>query len=519
MRIYNIDNIIRETVNQVIKTSGILTESSEEKMKPSKEWMEKRYDEMNRELFNNELGSCVLDVFISGKGSKGNSLGKFRMKGKNLYIENNRDRRLFIQKGYNSIYINRSNFEELCEPVIELNGNYNASEESLLNTLIHEMCHYYTYMNGYAPVQAHGTEFRNIAGVVSRRSNGRFVIQRLATAEEMEDFELDSDILDKKLKNMNAVLIFMPDNEVRAVTTTSKKLISELMVSEPNAKEIRVYKDERFLRLFNKYIELSNSRTYSYWIVNKYPEVMEKLDDYPYETSVGKTDDYLDVVNIIYADNKFKKSVVVKIIDSIIKNLDSYEDEDEWSAVNYIKNFNTVINEDGNRIKLEFKFSKRQSGCKALVDDKSILFKIPFIFCESLGDDADGYILCHDGGDNQGKREYYNNMGHMVCDILKWSLLEYIEKLYKLDDEDKESKDNETKSEPEPKKVNFNGNFAIIKEMSKFNIIDKVKKKLVFANPVDEVINDDNVWIYRDGRIYYMAKNEPYNWKKVAKKI
>lgn len=55
-------------------------------------------------------------------------------------------------------------------------------------------------MHGFAPKQGHGREFKDIASIVSYRSNGLITIQRLATSEEMEQHEMDADMQAKKDK-------------------------------------------------------------------------------------------------------------------------------------------------------------------------------------------------------------------------------------------------------------------------------------------------------------------------------
>jgi hypothetical protein len=160
-----------------------LNDKMDKTFKPTREWMAAKYAEMNEQLFNGSLGNCSFDIFTTGRGSQGGTLGWFKIKGSRILIER-RSRRMY-KDGWDRIYINRSNFADLCYPTIELNGNYTGTEYGFLATLVHEMCHYYTYMNGYAPKQGHGPEFKEIGYIVSSRSNGLFTIQRLATAEEM----------------------------------------------------------------------------------------------------------------------------------------------------------------------------------------------------------------------------------------------------------------------------------------------------------------------------------------------
>ena len=140
---------------------------------------------------------------------------------------------MFIN-GWERIYIDRNNFAELCHPTIELNGNYSGTEHGFLETLVHEMCHYYTEMDGYCPRQGHGFEFRNIGSIVTSRSNGMFTIQRLASAEQMTELELSDEMKAKRERRLvqlqegrsnttynNLKRLF--DNEHRGIHKTEKR--------------------------------------------------------------------------------------------------------------------------------------------------------------------------------------------------------------------------------------------------------------------------------------------------------
>lgn len=156
---------------------------------PNPQWMSEKYDEMNAMLFNGRLGSCGFNIFTTGKGSGGSVLGWFKITGHGIKIDR-RTRKMFFENYWDREYINKDNFVDLCKPVIELNGNYHGTEHGFLSTLVHEMCHYYTYMEGWAPTQAHGREFRNIGSVVASRSNGMFTVQRIATALKIKIFSV-----------------------------------------------------------------------------------------------------------------------------------------------------------------------------------------------------------------------------------------------------------------------------------------------------------------------------------------
>jgi hypothetical protein len=181
--------------------NNLLIMEKDKTFKPTVEWMDAKYDEMNHELFGGRLGRCFFGIFTTGKGAEGNTLGRFRIAARNIRV-NRYNRRMYKDYGYSDkLYVDSSNFFEVCDPTIELNGNYSGTEHAFLGTLVHEMCHYYTYMDGFAPKQGHGREFREIGMIVSSRSNGLFTIQRLADSEEMLEFELDDKMKAKNDKN------------------------------------------------------------------------------------------------------------------------------------------------------------------------------------------------------------------------------------------------------------------------------------------------------------------------------
>ena len=216
---------------------------------PTVEWMAQRYSEMNELLFHGELGYCDFDIFTKGKGSQGRTLGWFRMQ--NRVKANSYSRRMFIERNYYPYYdevnVNSSNFVDICRPLIELNGNYTGTEYGFLAVLVHEMCHYYTYMNGRAPKQGHGPEFRHISMVISHRSGNLFTIERLVTAEDMSHLDLNDKMKEKndrrienKKAKVNAVFQFNRDGSVRLTTTSSQTVINQIcnFTNRTNVKEV-----------------------------------------------------------------------------------------------------------------------------------------------------------------------------------------------------------------------------------------------------------------------------------------
>lgn len=246
--------------------------------KPNPQWMAEKYNEMNQLLFNGELGACDFAIFTSGRGSEGGVLGWFKITARNIRVDRY-SRRMFANQGWNKAYIDKSNFVDLCRPRIELNGNYTGTEHSFLATLVHEMCHYYTYMHGYAPKQGHGREFKEIGYVVSQRSNGMFTIQRLASAEQMTEMELSDEMKAKRAKRLSnrkssvtAILVFTKKGEVKLTISSNPSLINMISSSEKERGEnvVTTNDAEVIEYLFNKGYR-KNMRTWRYWSLEGKP--------------------------------------------------------------------------------------------------------------------------------------------------------------------------------------------------------------------------------------------------------
>ena len=291
-------------------------DNTNKQFKPDTQWMSEKYNEMNQKLFNNNLGDCHFDIFTSGKGSQGRTLGFFELR-RQTFV-NRYTQRMYAKKEFseNKIEVNKNNFVELCRPKIALNGNYTGTEYAFLNTLVHEMCHYYTYMYGIAPTQAHGREFRYISDIICGKSNGFFVIQRLATAEEMDNFVLSDEMKEKQTKreenkksNITAIFDFKTNGEVRLTTTSNQSLIDKICNYQNRitpSKKIILSKDPNLISfLFEKGYK-ANFRIWKYWNVGN-EDWLKKLNDMN--------------VKVINFDNSFNESKKMKITNEIINEV------------------------------------------------------------------------------------------------------------------------------------------------------------------------------------------------------
>lgn len=260
--------------------------------KPTREWMAEKYEEMNQQLFGGSLGGCLFDIFTTGRGAEGGTLGWFKITAKNIRVDRYSRRMYKTYYGWDNVYVNKENFYDICVPLIELNGNYSGTEHGFLATLVHEMCHYYTYMNGYCPRQGHGREFKEIGMIVSSRSNGMFTIQRLATAEEMNELELNDEMKAKRAKRLankkasvTAVIAFTQEGKVKLTITSNPRLIDMITTSEKErGSNVVTTNDADVIEfLFSKNYK-KNMRTWRYWSLEDKPWLGELKNLLP-ETS------------------------------------------------------------------------------------------------------------------------------------------------------------------------------------------------------------------------------------------
>lgn len=269
-----------------------LNDKMDKTFQPTVEWMTAKYAEMNDTLFNGALGECSFAIFTTGKGSEGGVLGWFKCNGRNIKADRY-SRRMYLKDMWGGkTYIDRKNFAALCKPTIELNGNYRGTEHGFLATLVHEMCHYYTYMHGYCPKQGHGPEFREIGYVVSSRSNGMFTIQRIASAEQMTELELNDEMKAKREKRLankkasvTAVIVFAKNGKVKLTISSNQSLINMIESSEKERGEnVAVTNDAEVIEyLFSKGYK-QNLRTWRYWPLEGKPWLDELKSMLP-ETS------------------------------------------------------------------------------------------------------------------------------------------------------------------------------------------------------------------------------------------
>ena len=273
--------------------------NSDEKFTPTVDWIAEKYYELNEWLFNGRLDNCLFEVFTRGEGME-TSMGHFRLTGRGVKY-NKKTGQMYYYTGYGEKEkIDADNFALYTKPMIGLNGNYKRTEYMWLNTLVHEMCHYYTYMGGRRPVQAHGIYFRQIASIVGIRSNGIFDIKRLCDAENAG--ELDEKIAarrqareENKKSKMTALLVFRTNGDVQLITTTNQKLIDVVIANnnKPICKRILATNDKSYIEYlwgegFKHNMSLSKSSTkYKYWPVQG-ENLVDEIKNYDFTVLKGE---------------------------------------------------------------------------------------------------------------------------------------------------------------------------------------------------------------------------------------
>ena len=288
------------------------------------DWMAKEYDRMNQALFDGKLGGCKFEIFTSGRGSQGRTLGHFYMDRQGLKFKRN-TRQIFVYDwNGREKFVTYETFIDICHPTIGLNGNYKWTYKGALSTLVHEMCHYYTYMRGYAPTRGHGPEFYSIARQVSAKSNEFFTVQRLATAEEMSELELDPALKakkearqEKRMMSFTPVLVFMKDDTVRLVNSQTPGLITKIVQiskEKRNVEAVYASQDEEVKRFIFSTPKKGISRTYRFYTITKDDPIVQEFLHHKFDT-------WYQADDIQEAKDKQMAEDIIKLVNEGLKNL------------------------------------------------------------------------------------------------------------------------------------------------------------------------------------------------------
>lgn len=215
-----------------------LLEEVEGNMVPDRQWMQTKYNQFNQELFDGFLPPCRL---IAKKlGPK--HLGMYST------ISANPD-----------FPVTRENIYDVARPTIYLTTAYSAPEEDWENTLIHEMCHYYTQFDEEGNARridkenkGHGADFINAAKMVSDKSGGKYTIQRIATAEQSLRMGFETkDRPFSKMKGTRLIRTTFANNGIsaEAFIMTNNEFIAKQILNMSADKRILVTDNKTLIKI------------------------------------------------------------------------------------------------------------------------------------------------------------------------------------------------------------------------------------------------------------------------------
>lgn len=153
-----------------------IKESNENNMYPTDKWMNDKFDEFNEKYFDNELSKCQLKVVKDFKIIDTNTFGLFHVDPFCISRRNivNGMYKMYKYHGGNAndAIDDKNLIHHISElhPAIYLNGHIKCSENDMEDTFLHEMVHYWTHKDGFAPKQSHGKEFKRKCDVIRNKA-------------------------------------------------------------------------------------------------------------------------------------------------------------------------------------------------------------------------------------------------------------------------------------------------------------------------------------------------------------
>ncbi len=162
-------NSITEWINDEVRIDGFT---------PSTQWMQGKFNQFNKERFGNALPPLRL---LLSKASHDTALGSFKYgsyktggSSVDKVLKNPRDNKAIVATYMDGTLMVTHTIQEIMEiqeipsmaefvkqygTSITLYINYTMSEEDWECVLLHEMCHYYNFLNGEE--LGHGADFMN----------------------------------------------------------------------------------------------------------------------------------------------------------------------------------------------------------------------------------------------------------------------------------------------------------------------------------------------------------------------
>ena len=271
----DLHNIIMDSVRQYL-----FEDENEGNIEPTVAWMKQKYNEFNAIYFDNLLPKCHLKATPMAESG-----GKFRAG----YMKMNHTSGVMIYNGANLYanpktggydHIDKNNIYSIMKPVIAMNSNYSAPIDALENTLIHEMCHYYTWFNEDGSIRIpdkdndlHGQDFMNAAQMITQQSGGKIQIKKLVDAEEFKTYKASSTFNKGGFKICTA-----PYNGQTLFWYTKYDLWLQFAFSILRTQEIKVTEDNQVLMLLKRYRYNSTSlrnNNIQVYALDKAPEQLQ----------------------------------------------------------------------------------------------------------------------------------------------------------------------------------------------------------------------------------------------------
>ena len=181
-------DIGRMVMESVRSMKSLVCEDGEGGFVPTEAWAVRKYDEFNRMYFDGFLPRCKIKVAPLKEKQGFVTAGRMKMSstGGCLTLD------IYYSDRYGYMKVNKDTINKTLKPVITINSNYTAPEERIENTLIHEMCHFYTWFNPDGTIRTpdsenngHGKDFMEIAEKVNKASGGKIEIKQLLSSEEV----------------------------------------------------------------------------------------------------------------------------------------------------------------------------------------------------------------------------------------------------------------------------------------------------------------------------------------------
>lgn len=285
-------------------------------MKPTVEWMKEKYIQFNNQFFGNYLEMPILKAEPISK----RTLGCFSFEPKIQIKANKFDMHMYFVDDFERTikHVNHDNFIQIMNPSITLNTVWDCEEIYLENTLIHEMCHYQTYIDGFCPRKAHGKEFSYWAEVVNHHSNGKYKITTYCDTYSEGD-KLDDATVLKSSKNLCGIYVKFINGDVQDRFYLVKKSIKDNFIElfgqifKNRAWEMAICEDPLWAKEMVAATNMTTTQrtVWNYYIASseRVKKAIELMENYPTEikrfqpqtsSMVQESTMFSDIVNEVF---------------------------------------------------------------------------------------------------------------------------------------------------------------------------------------------------------------------------